>query len=328
MDLTPLSSIQVRARTKDLRVIRAVSDLARIHRENSSIPIHILGHGTNTVWGNQEINKSILKIEISGLEILKNSREFTWIQVGAGESWDKVVQFAVENNLSGIEALSGIPGTAGAGPIQNIGAYGQEIEGSIETVTAFDWITGDNISLGRDDCEFSYRDSVFKRRKNLIITRITLKLSKKFPKTPDYPDTKKYFEGRTNPTLREIREAILEIRAKKLPDYKQIPNCGSFFKNPILSPREFKNLQAKYKDIPQFPAPDGVKIPAGWLIDQAGLKGAWIGKIQICPHNALILTNPLKNATPDDILEARDKIVQKIIREFGIKLETEPEIVT
>lgn len=328
MDLTPYNGLGIRAEARQFLRITNLEELVEAHRELGQTNIHVLGHGTNTVWGNPVIDVPIIKIEIPGIQPLEEDLDYALIRVGGGVIWDELVKWSVNHNLSGIEALSAIPGTVGAGPVQNIGAYGQEIKESIDSVSVFDWNTGKNLIMDKNSCEFSYRDSIFKRKKNLIITNITFKLSKKSPNVPNYPDTLKHFGANKQPTLTEIREAILEIRAGKLPDPKKVPNCGSFFKNPIIKAEQAKKLQNQYPDMPLFPVQKWVKVPAGWLIDRAGLKGAWIGPVQVYPKNALVLTTPLTNPKPEEVMKAKDEIVEKILSQFGIKLEMEPDLIT
>ncbi len=325
--------------------------IGSINKDNNKI--FVLGGGSNIILPNDMTNFSILKIENKGIEKLndpegKNTSngagDDVFIRVAAGEVWDDVVQYAVDNNYSGIEALSAIPGTAGATPVQNVGAYGQEIKDVLVSIDAYDTQAGEMVSITNTECEFSYRMSRFKKdwKGRYIITHIILKLSKNQPKLPDYPGVKKYFEnkilsqpsdGYLGPSLQEIRDAIIEIRWSKLPKPEEIPNCGSFFENPIVDKSIADKIKQDYPNMPTFHvsarkdlAEELVKIPAGWLIENSGLKGADFGTVGTYEKNALVLIN-LGSATQDDVISARDQIISAVYEKFGITLESEPEIV-
>ena len=331
-DLTNYNGLKIAANAKRLAAVTSLEQLKEILGTiDSSEPVHILGAGTNTVWGASFINKTVLKMEIPSFEVLDEDKESVLVKIGAGENWDGCVARSVALDLSGIEALSGIPGTVGAGPIQNIGAYGQEIGQCLETVTIFDRNINQTKILDKSACRLTYRDSIFKHEaKKLIITNIILRLSKRESSVPNYPDVIAHFENRKipSPNLQEIREAVLGIRAKKLPDPKVIPNCGSFFKNPIVGLDKALELKEKFPDMPQYPFENKTKIPAGWLIDSLGMKGQRFGGIEIYKNNALVLTAPESNAVIEDVLTARDQIIKQVVSVFGITLEIEPMIVT
>lgn len=300
--------------------------------EEKNTPIFILGGGSNLVFTDKLLNLVALKIEINGFEVLENNDEHAIIKVGAGENWDYFVSRTVASNLSGIEVLSAIPGTVGATPVQNVGAYGTEVKDTIVTLEVFDIENKSIKTLSNADCKFGYRDSVFKNESKgkFIIINVTFKLLKKLPSFPNYPGVKKYFiEHNINiPTLQEIRKAIIDIRGVKLPDPIKVYNVGSFFKNPIVESSIALKLKNKNPDLTIFPVDDThTKIPAGWLIEQAGLKGKNFGPISIYSNNALVLVNN-GNATYEDILKVRDEIIKIVKDKFDITLEQEPEIVT
>jgi UDP-N-acetylmuramate dehydrogenase len=288
----------------------------------TGLPLWIVGEGTNIIP--QTYVKAVVAIlNFKGIEMKSNQ-----LKVQAGERWDNVVKFAVENNLSGIETLSWIPGKAGAGPIQNIGAYGSEISNCLENIEAYDKTKKEFVTLNKKNCQFGYRDSLFKRHPNLfVITSITLKLSKEKPKMPKYKDAENYFKQKNNslPNLKEIRETIIEIRKRKLPDHQIVPNAGSYFTNPILEEQNILAVKNKFPQVPIFPSGNKFKIPAGWLIEQTGLKGKKIGKMEISSKNALILTN--SNAAGfEEIMKAENFIKEKVFQKFGLVLEREPQI--
>ncbi len=291
--------------------------------EQKGLPLITIGDSTNTI-PRSTTDSVILFLDFKGIE---KSNEIITVQ--AGEKWDDVVDFAVKNNLSGIEALSAIPGRVGAAPIQNIGAYGAEISDTLESLEAYNTRDKKFVILNNKDCQFTYRDSLFKKNKDqFIITSIKLKLKKESSKIPDYKDVKKYFEEIKNisPTLLEIRNAIIEIRKNKLPDPKVVPNCGSFFKNPFVEKEKADELKKEYPDIPIFLNNNNIKIPAGFLIEQAGLKGQRVGNMEIYKNNALVLTNPYK-ANFGDLEKAEKIIKEKVLEKFGISLEREPVII-
>ncbi len=296
------------------------------------LPVFILGEGSNVVFPDGVFNVFALKIEIKGFEILNETNEFVDIKVGAGENWDSFVERSVEMNLSGIEALSLIPGTVGATPVQNVGAYGQEVKDTILSVEVFDIEKQIFIILQNEDCNFSYRQSIFKRelKGKYIIVFIVFRLSKFLPVIPNYKGVPDYFNQRniSNPNLKDIRNAIIDIRNTKLPNPKEIPNVGSFFENPIVDRGTASSLKEKYQDVPVFELSvfdnDKVKISAGWLIEKSGLKGSDIGKVSVYEKNALVLVNK-NEASSKDIMHAKEEIIEIVKQKFEITLCSEPE---
>ena len=296
-----------------------------------NMPLFPIGEGTNTVFADGEHERIFLTLKTKGIFKTYEGPDFVNIEAEAGENWDELVEWSVENGLSGLEALSGIPGTVGACPIQNIGAYGSEVSKTIISVEIFDADKCKFYEASNDQCGFSYRDSIFK--KNLgkfIITKVSFQLSKKTPEIPLYKDVQLYFlaKKQATATAREIRQAILEIRREKLPNPKQIPNCGSFFKNPIVDRQTLERIQIKYPEIPHFVVDsEKSKLYAGWLIEKAGLKGAEISNIKIYEKNSLVVTNPSEKGNFSDLELAVHEIKTKVHEEFGIELEVEPNIV-
>ena len=247
--------------------------------------------------------------------------------MGAGENWDAAVAQTVSRGLSGVEALSSIPGSCGATPVQNVGAYGQEIAQVLLELEAFDLRDNRLVTIAASDCGFGYRDSKFKNewKNRYAIVSLTLLLSKNPPRMPSYPGVKAYFaqNGIENPSLQQIRDAIIEIRKKKLPDPRDIASCGSFFKNPIVEAKVAAAIKEKYPDAVQFPMPDGtVKLAAGWMLEQAGFKGVKFGRIGVYSHNALVLVN-LGGASREELSEAVLSVQAKVAEEFGVALEPE-----
>ena len=294
------------------------------------LPLYIIGSGSNIVFSDGIIDGIFVKLGIEVFDILKEEKDYVYIKVGAGLSWDDFVKKSIEHNFSGIEALSIIPGTVGAGPVQNVGAYGVEIKDVLNEVIVYDLKENKIKNLSNKDCEFSYRDSIFKKEKGrYIIIYVIYKLSKDKPKVPNYPDVLNYFKEKdiNEPNLIEIREAIIYIRNSKLPDFRVFPNVGSFFKNPIVLNEIAEKIKIEFPDVKLFKVGDDyTKIPAGWLIENAGLKGKDFGNISIYHKNALVLVNN-GNATFNDLLDTKNEIIKIVKEKFGITLEQEPEII-
>jgi UDP-N-acetylmuramate dehydrogenase len=266
---------------------------------------------------------------IKGFEKLDEDDTSATYKIGAGEVWDSVVERLVAANLSGVEAMSAIPGYAGSTPIQNVGAYGQEIADVLVELDAYDTDQNKPVTLSHDDCGFSYRNSIFKNpaTRHHIIASITLSLSKEPPKPPFYPTLEKYLTDNniTDYTPASIRAAVVAIRANKLPDPQDVASAGSFFKNPVVPRAVAEELLAEFPDAPHWAMPDDqVKLSAGWLIDQAGLKGYAAHGLQIYSKNALVVTN-LNAKSADDLEKFKSEIIARVQEKFHVILEQEPE---
>jgi UDP-N-acetylmuramate dehydrogenase len=299
--------------------------------ENNKIPLIVIGEGSNTIWKDGENNVLVASFKTDNLSILSEDGDFVIWEIDAGMNWDKLVETSVFRDLSGIECMSGIPGTVGAAPVQNIGSYGQEIKDVLVSVRVYDLIDKTFKTLNNSECNFSYRNSILKtsEKGRYIIVSVNIKLFKKGSKNYSYDSLKKFFGEKNivNPNLSDIRNAVLEIRSTKLPDPKTMPNCGSFFENPIVNIKVANALKEKYIDLKTFSTEksDYVKIPAGWLIEKAGFKGKEIGNIVVYNNNSLVLTNK-GNVSFANLIEAKDKIVLGVKKMFGIELEMEPNI--
>lgn len=337
VEIKNYSTLQIGGQFKYFSIISSKEDLPLIYsilcddKKYRNIPILILGGGSNIVFSDGVLNVIALKIEIEGFQIINETSEYADIKVGAGEIWDNIVEKTVNMNLSGLESLTAIPGTVGATPVQNVGAYGSEVKDTILEVEVFDSKEKLFSTFLNKDCEFGYRDSIFKNelKGRYIITAVTYRLSKIIPKMPDYPGVKKYFieNNITIPSLREIREAIISIRSEKLPNPKEIPNVGSFFKNPIVLNITADRVKMEFPNAKFFPINDKLtKIPAGWLIENAGLKGKSFGNVSVYEKNALVLVNN-GNATKKDVMYAKNEIIKTVEEKFTIILEQEPEMV-
>ena len=292
--------------------------------EEEGLPLIPLGDGTNIVPNNY-MRGVVAILDTKGLKLDENG----YLKVEAGENWDNTVLFSIQNDFTGLEALSAIPGKAGAAPIQNIGAYGSEIADCLQKVEVYDRDKKEFVFLNKTECGFGYRDSVFKKHpEKFIVVSLILKLSKEDPKIPDYKDVKNYFNEKGNvcPTLQEIRDLIISIRKTKLPDPNLIPNAGSFFKNPVATKELAGKIREQFPDLISFPFKNKIKLSAGWLIGQTGFKGGKIGKIEIYKNNALVLTNPNKVGFKE-IEFAENFIKKEVFAKFGINLEREPRII-
>ena len=308
-----------------------VEDLDQIFTKEEFIPLPklILGGGSNVLLtGNQR--KVVIKMGMTGIKVVKEDDNHVWVKVGAGEIWHQFVLWCIENNLGGVENLSLIPGTVGAAPMQNIGAYGVELKDVFESLEAYTVKTGQVRTFYSQQCKFGYRYSVFKGefKDKFIITSVTLKLDKKPKFSVEYGDIRRVLasKGVKELTIADISEAIVEIRQSKLPDPAVIGNAGSFFKNPIIEIELFEALQAAYTDIPNFPVSDKwVKIPAAWLIDRCGWKGKRRGDIGVHDKQALVLVNH-GGGKGKELLKLSGMIQDSVQKKFGVELQREVNV--
>lgn len=309
---------------------RTPDDIQKVYRnaKSQNLPIFILGGGSNVIAKDEGFNGIVIRMRIPGFEVIADDINNAIIKIGAGEEWDSVVKRTVDMRLSGIETMSAIPGTAGAAPVQNVGAYNQEIADTLQSLEAYDSETDAFVTLRRDDCGFAYRDSIFrgKAKGRYVITSITIKLSKNQPAPPFYDSLQKYLDEHQIKiyTTDVIRDAVIEIRKNRLPDPDTVPNSGSFFKNAIVEKWQVDDLSNQYLDIPIFDlGDDKYKIPTGWLIEKAGLKGTISHGIRIFDRNALVLVNESAKSY-SDLAAARDEIIGKIRDKFRVQIQQEP----
>lgn len=308
----------------------SASDVVSLYRNarKENLPIFVLGGGSNVITHDEVFEGIVLLNKIKGFEIISETDETTDVKIGAGEVWDEVVEKAIGLGLQGVEAMSGIPGTAGAAPVQNVGAYGQEIADTLISLEAYDSKTDTIVTISADECDFSYRNSIFrgKEKGRYCILNITLRLNKAEPKPPYYASLQRYIDENDirEVNLSVIRVAVLNIRSEKLPDPAELPSAGSFFKNALVEKWKLEELQKEYSDIPNYAMSDGrYKIPTGWLIDKAGLRGYRSHGMRVYEKNALVLVNDSATGY-DDLAAIREEIVQIVFDKFGIKIEQEP----
>lgn len=302
--------------------------------QEHNLPWFVLGGGSNVV-ALGDYHGLIILNRIEGFEKLAedpDTPDTATYRIGAGQVWEQAVEQLVDLGLSGVEAMGGIPGYAGSTPIQNVGAYGQEIANTLQSLEAYDTSTNSFVTLSAPDCRFAYRDSLFKNpaTRHHIITSITLRLSKHPMQPPFYPSLERYLANQgvtdfTDLTPDRIHQAVLTIRDEKLPDPSEIPSAGSFFKNPIMEQPLVQELLSRFPNMPHWDQPNHkVKLAAGWLIEQAGLKGYASHGLQIYPDNALIVTN-LSATSGNDLTAFKSEVITKVQEMFGITLQQEPE---
>lgn len=310
---------------------------------HQNLEVIMMGSGSNIIWRDEGFQGLLIVNQMKRYEVFEEDETNTYITAGAGENWDEIVAKTVELGLTGIEALSIIPGTCGATPVQNVGAYGQEIAQSLVSVEAYDTNVSEYLNIPASECGFGYRTSRFKTadRGRFYITAITLHLMKSDPEPPFYGSLQRYFDEHTITKFRPavIREAVIAIRSDRLPDPRKVANNGSFFANPIVSENEFVQLQADFPDIPHWIITTGsennsedgfdnnIKIPAAWLIEHTGFKDFHDPETGMAtwPSQPLVLINEHATSTAD-LLRFRQKIVDAVQSKFHIVLEQEPEL--
>lgn len=310
--------------------VHTPNDVATICKraKEQNLPMFVLGGGSNTIVHDEGFAGIVIHNRIPGFHVIAETPSDATLKIGAGEVWDEVVRRCVEMNLTGIEALSAIPGSTGAAPVQNIGAYGQEIAETLVEVEVYDTQVGAITTLANEQCQFAYRYSIFRGDQigRYVILSVTLKLYRNAPQPPFYKAVQDYFDANniTIYTPQAIRDAVIAIRTDKLPDPKVQPNTGSFFKNAIIEDWQLNQLKVEYPDMPTYDMPDGrFKVPTGWLIEQVGLKGQVLHGIKVHDKNALVLIN--ESATSyADLAAAREEIIGAVRDKFRIQIEQEP----
>ena len=311
--------------------IQSLEDLRSILRKSYAAELFILGGGSNMLLTG-DIHKTVLHVALKGKEIVSETEEEVIIEAQAGENWHQFVLWTLEHNYGGLENLSLIPGNVGTAPIQNIGAYGVELKDSFVSCKTMNVQTLEEKEFNREECEFGYRNSIFKNqlKGQVIITSVKFRLSKKdHILHTEYGAIRSELEkqGIENPGIQDISNAVIAIRRSKLPDPKEIGNSGSFFKNPVIGQDQFKELEKRYPEIPSYKiSEEEIKVPAGWLIDQAGYKGFRRGDAGVHKNQALVLVN-YGAASGEEILSLSREIQNNIREKFDIDLEAEVNII-
>lgn len=293
----------------------------------SGLPRLVLGGGSNIVL-TQDFNGLVLHIGITGIEIVGEDVDATYVRAAAGENWHEFVLWTLDRNLGGLENLSLIPGYVGAAPIQNIGAYGVEAKDCFHSLTAFNFQTGQLFSLSKPDCQFGYRDSIFKHvlLDSAVILDVTFALPKQWQPNIQYADVARALSERgiVTPTMRDISDTVIVIRSNKLPDPKVIGNAGSFFKNPVVSAAQRDALLTAYPELVSYQqSEDMFKLAAGWLIERCGWKGRRAGRVGVYEKQALVLVNH-GDAKGSEVVQLAGDIQSDVLARFGVKLEPEP----
>jgi UDP-N-acetylmuramate dehydrogenase len=332
ISLKPYNTFGIDAKAKFFSEIYDETQLKEIlsSEECKSLPKLILGGGSNVLL-TKNFDGLALKISIPGIETINEDDETVLIKAGAGEIWHKLVLFCVEKNYGGIENLSLIPGTVGAAPIQNIGAYGHEIKDVFDNLNGVYIEDGKSATFKKDECKFAYRDSIFKNelKDKFIITYVTLRLSKNPVINISYGNVKSELDklGYNNIGIKEVSDVITKIRKSKLPDPAVIGNAGSFFKNPEIPEEKFNQLKENFSDIVGFKLENGkVKVPAGWLIESCGWKGKKVGNTGSHAKQSLVLVN-YGSASGEEVLNLAEKIKESVLEKFGIELKEEVNII-
>lgn len=330
--LKDLTTFNTGGETRYFCEVNSIEDIneAVLCVEKNNLPIFVLGGGSNLLVSDDGFSGLVMKVCLRGISVEENDGK-TIVVVGAGESWDSLVQNLIESGFSGLEFLSGIPGTVGAAPVQNIGAYGSEVSSHIEWVNTFDIRTKKIKKFLKEECTFGYRDSIFKKDlgRHLIITEVAFSVSKNTKQNIEHPEILSELSSRgvekNKATALDVREAALAIRKRKLPDLASFGTAGSFFKNPTIEKRQADLLVEKYKTIPVFSTNDSnfAKLSAGWLIEHAGCeKGLRRGDVGIYEKHALVLVNYGDGKASEVFSLARD-IQKKVFNIFGVQLEFE-----
>ncbi|MFV5699458.1 UDP-N-acetylmuramate dehydrogenase [Flavobacterium sp. ZT3R17] len=321
----------IEAKAKQFVAVHSSEELKTILQENKSQKKFILGGGSNMLL-TKDIDALVIHIDLKGKKIIEENDDFVWVESQAGESWHEFVLWTINQNFGGLENMSLIPGNVGTTPVQNIGAYGTEIK---DTFVSCESMTIENQEIKtftKEECQFGYRESVFKNesKDKYVITSVVFKLTKRNHKiNTSYGDITSELEKNniTNPTLKDVSNAVIAIRQSKLPDPKQLGNSGSFFKNPILLKSDFEKIHQQFPEMKYYDVSETeVKVPAGWLIEQAGFKGKRFGDAGIHKNQALVLVN-YGNATGQEILNISKDIQATIFKTFGIHIEAEVNVI-
>ncbi len=331
--LQRLNTFGIQVKARYLVHINSQDELSELTKEPifTQVPRLILGGGSNILF-TKDFDGLVMKVDILGKRVVSETDETVLVDIGAGEVWHSLVLYCIDKDWGGIENLSLIPGTAGAAPIQNIGAYGVEIQKVVEYVDGMDLITGDHRRFTHGECQFGYRESVFKQdlREKFFISSITLRLSKKYHQFDTHYGAIREVLDRnkiTHPTIREVSDAVISIRRSKLPDPSVIGNAGSFFKNPTVDRAVAETIRKSYPNIPLYQIDNqNVKIPAGWLIEQCGWKGKQVGRVGVHEQQALVLVN-LGGGNGEEIFQLATKIQESVGKKFGVSLMTEVNII-
>ncbi|EIA10458.1 UDP-N-acetylmuramate dehydrogenase [Flavobacterium frigoris] len=321
----------IEAKAKQFIAVHSVAELKTVLKQNKLEKKFILGGGSNMLL-TKDIEALVIHIDLKGKKIIEENEDFVWVESQAGESWHEFVLWTIEQNFGGLENMSLIPGNVGTTPVQNIGAYGTEIKDTFISCEALSIANQETKKFIKDECHFGYRESIFKNeaKDQYVITSVIFKLTKHNHKiNTSYGDITAELAKNSisKPTLKDVSNAVIAIRQSKLPDPKELGNSGSFFKNPILLKSDFEKIHQQFPEMKYYDISETeVKVPAGWLIEQAGFKGKRFGNAGIHKNQALVLVN-YGNATGQEILNISKNIQETILNTFGIQIEAEVNVI-
>jgi len=332
ISLKPFNTFGIEASAKLFTIVRSTPDVQELlqHQDYKNNPHLILGGGSNILL-TQNVDGLVIKNELKGIDVVEETEDYALVKCAAGEVWHDFVLYCIGKGFAGIENLSLIPGNTGASPMQNIGAYGVEIKDTFHELEAIDLRTGEILRFSKTDCEFGYRESVFKRKykDRFMILSVTFRLSKKPVFHTEYGAIKQELDkmGISELSIRAISQAVINIRSSKLPDPRKIGNSGSFFKNPEVTADTYQRLLNEFPALVAYPLDNGnYKLAAGWLIEQSGLKGYRSGDAGVHALQALVLVN-YGHASGKEIYDLSSKVLETVDRKFGVMLEREVNIV-
>jgi UDP-N-acetylmuramate dehydrogenase len=329
--LKKYNTFGIEAKAKQFVAVHSIEELKQILATHKSEAKFILGGGSNMLL-TQDIEALVIHIDLKGKKIIKEDDDYVWVESQAGEVWHEFVLWSIDQNLGGLENMSLIPGNVGTTPVQNIGAYGTEIKDTFVSCNAVNINSQELRTFTKEECKFGYRESIFKQeaKDQYVITSVVFKLTKRNHKiNTAYGDITKELEKNNVvlPTLKDVSNAVIAIRQSKLPDPKELGNSGSFFKNPIISKELYEKAHAQFPEMPHYVVSENeVKVPAGWLIEQAGFKGKRFGDAGIHKNQALVLVN-YGNATGQEILAVSKDIQATVLNKFGIAIEAEVNVI-
>jgi UDP-N-acetylmuramate dehydrogenase len=338
--LQPHNSFGIVAKARALARVRDATDVQQLlnHADYGPVPKFVLGGGSNIVLTG-DVKPLVLKVEVMGRRLVEESARAVVLEAGAGENWHEFVTWTLDQGYAGLENLALIPGTVGASPVQNVGAYGVELQDRFDSLDAIDLVTGKAFTLDAGQCAFGYRDSVFKHVAakegdfglggRALILRVRFRLPKPWKPVLGYLDLERKMQetGIRQPTARQVYDWVCAVRSAKLPDPRVIGNAGSFFKNPTVTPEQCQDIIAREPNIVHYLLPDGsVKLAAGWLIDACGWKGKSVGNAGVYEKQALVLVNR-GGATGGEVVTLARAIQTSVYERFGIRLEPEPVVV-
>jgi UDP-N-acetylmuramate dehydrogenase len=332
VSLKPYNSFGLPAVAGTLVRVASDADVRRVvdHPQLGMAPKFVLGGGSNIIL-TKDMPQAVIKVEVMGIRLVEERADAWIVEAGAGESWPQLVEHTLAQGWPGLENLSLIPGTVGASPVQNIGAYGVELKDRFESLDAVDLVTGRTSTLRADFCAFGYRDSVFKHSlaSRTVITRVRFRMPKPWQPVLGYLDIERKMaeSGNHRPDARQVADWICAIRRAKLPDPAVIGNAGSFFKNPVVTPEQCRDIIGRDPEIVHYPLADGsVKLAAGWMIDACGWKGKHVGQAAVYDKQALVLVNR-GGAMGSEVMLLAGAIQESVYGRFGIRLEPEPLVV-